>query len=206
MLVGLCGYIGSGKNTASKIFIDEGYMQESFARTLKDVCSVMFSWDRSLLEGDTEESRIFRDTEDEWWSKKLGIFRFTPRLALQLIGTDVMRNHFNNGIWKYSLERRLMKSNRDVIITDARFINEIDLIKELGGKMILVRKSTPKWENVAKDALNGDKSALALMATKYSDIHRSEWEWLNTDFDYVVDNTGTKEDLEENIKLILTSM
>jgi hypothetical protein len=44
----------------------------SFACSLKDTASVMFGWDRDLLEGDTVESRKFREQKDEFWSDKFG--------------------------------------------------------------------------------------------------------------------------------------
>ena len=56
-----------------------------------------------MLVGDTVDSRDFRETPDLYWTRKLNIDNFT-RLALQLIGTEIMRNHFNQNIWLDSLE------------------------------------------------------------------------------------------------------
>lgn len=36
--------------------ISQGFKQESFAKPLKDMCSVVFNWDREMLEGISEES------------------------------------------------------------------------------------------------------------------------------------------------------
>ena len=48
-----------------------------------------------MLEGDTVTSRDFRETADIYWTRKLGIDNFTPmRLALQLLGTEIMRHVF----------------------------------------------------------------------------------------------------------------
>jgi hypothetical protein len=73
MIVGLVGFIGSGKGTVADIMTTEhGFSKESFAGGVKDAASVIFGWDRKLLEGDTEESRAWRETPDEYWSEKLG--------------------------------------------------------------------------------------------------------------------------------------
>ena len=53
--------------------IAEGYQRISFAGVLKDACANIFGWDRVLLEGNTPESRAFREMPDEWWSKRLDI-------------------------------------------------------------------------------------------------------------------------------------
>jgi len=99
-IIGLVGLIGSGKGTVAELFSKAAdCTTDSFAKPLKDLTASIFGWPRPLLEGDTSESRDFRETPDIFWSRKTGIPNFTPRLALQLIGTDVMRNHFHEDIW-----------------------------------------------------------------------------------------------------------
>jgi len=57
-LIGLCGLIGSGKNTVAEHLMDEhNFISVSFAETLKDAAACIFGWDRDMLEGDTKESR-----------------------------------------------------------------------------------------------------------------------------------------------------
>ena len=48
-----------------------------------------------MIEGETVESRDSRETPHIFWSKKLGI-PILSRLALQLIGTEVLRNPFRS--------------------------------------------------------------------------------------------------------------
>lgn len=82
MIVGLVGFIGSGKGTVADIMTTEhGFSKESFAGGVKDAASVIFGWDRKLLEGDTEESRAWRETPDEYWSEKLGYSRHLGMLC-----------------------------------------------------------------------------------------------------------------------------
>lgn len=201
MIVGLVGLIGSGKGTVAKMFTDQGCIEDSFAAPLKDLTSSIFGWSRSLMEGDTVESREFRETPDLYWARKLGIPHFTPRLALQLIGTNVLRKHFDSNIWLHSLEYRLKSSSHDrcVVISDARFRNEIDLIRHLGGKIIWVQRGElPEWWQTACDA-HDSAVAEKIMHTKYRDVHESEWNWAGCKVDYIIKNNGTVEELTKQV-------
>ncbi len=137
-----------------------------------------------------------------YWTKKLGISNFTPRLALQLMGTEVMRNHFNEDIWLSSLEYRIMKQRADapcVVISDARFTNELDLIKNMGGKIIWVQRGElPDWFETASTSATNVVSR-RIMETTYKDVHESEWNWAGYPCDYVINNNGTLQDLQHQV-------
>lgn len=200
-LIGIVGFIGSGKDTVAQQFVEYGCVKDSFAKPLKDLCSSVFGWPREMMEGDTVESRDFRETPDMFWTRKLGIDNFTPRLALQLLGTDVMRNHFHEDIWLNSLEYRLRskKDSKCVVISDARFRNELQLIKQLGGSIIWVqRNELPEWYDIAKQAHENAVCA-KIMRTRYKDVHESEWNWAGVEADYIIENTGTIADLSEQV-------
>ena len=147
MIVGLVGFIGSGKDTVAEHFIKAGFERDSFAAPLKDAVAHIFNWPREMLEGDTEKSRAFREMRDTWWSSKLEDKGFTPRWALQYIGTEVLRDGFNPNIWLHSLENRYMaKGRKQTIVSDCRFKNEVGLIKTLGGYVIRVKRGPePHW-------------------------------------------------------------
>ena len=175
-IIGLVGFIGSGKDTVAKILTQNGCVQDSFASPLKELCASVFGWPLDMLQGDTVESRDFRETPDIFWSRKLGIDHFTPRLALQLLGTEVMRDHFNQDIWINSLEYRLRMKNADypcVVISDARFQNELSLIKSMNGTVIWVQRGElPDWYETAKTS---ELNVLSrkIMQTRYKDVHES---------------------------------
>ena len=201
MIVGFVGFIGSGKGTAGDILKEIGFEKQSFAGPVKDTASVMFGWPRHLLEGDTEESRKFREEYDPFWSKKFG-YEFTPRMALQRIGTEVGRDIFNENIWINILEKKI-DNNKNYVITDVRFANEMKWIQKQGGILIEVKRGkNPDWYEIAFEANQGCKKSESLMYE--TGVHESEWKWIGNFIDESIENNDSKETLRENIFSILT--
>ena len=207
-IVGICGLIGHGKDTAAGFLIEEGFERISFAGVLKDACANIFSWDRILLEGNTPESRVWRETVDDWWAARLDIPHFTPRFALQNVGTDVLRTHFHPDIWVAACERQVTMSEKSVVISDCRFFNELQAIKRLGGTTTVVwRYNKPEWWDNASSLNQAHASKIRLnavvanglfngMKERYPDVHRSEWSWAGWDFDVELQNTSTLEEFK----------
>jgi hypothetical protein len=206
MIIGLVGFIGSGKNTVAEQFVKQGFVQDSFASPLKDAVSDIFGWPRNMLEGDTEQSRVFRESVDEWWSQKLQNRRFTPRYALQVIGTELFRENFNHSIWLHSLENRYMANGRKpTVVSDCRFRNELGLIKTMGGVAIRVKRGPePHWYEMAKEAASGD--TFAQSSLHEMGVHQSEWDWVNMRVDYTVENNGTIEELKTTVQQIVNEI
>lgn len=200
MIVGVCGFIGSGKDTVADYLVNfHEFRRESFANTLKDAVSAIFGWDRTLLEGRTKEAREWREQVDHWWADRLSMPTLTPRWVLQYWGTEVCRRTFHDDIWIASLENKLRKSKDNIIISDVRFPNEVKAIKNLGGKIIWVKRGNlPIWYQDAVDAANGSKTAQANLIKQK--IHSSEWMWANTNFDVEIDNNGSIDDLYNKVK------
>ena len=109
-LIGIMGLKGHGKDTVAKMLPVE-WKRMAFADTLKDITAILFGWDRDLIEGDSEYSRKWREEVNEYWAKELGNKNFTPRMALQVLGTDVFRNNFDRDIWVKVLKRKIINSN-----------------------------------------------------------------------------------------------
>lgn len=205
MIVGFCGFIGSGKDTAADYLINyHGFRRDSFANSLKDAVANVFGWDRILLEGRTKEAREWREQVDTWWAERLNKPTLTPRWVLQYWGTEVCRQGFHDDIWIASLENRLLKTKDDIVISDVRFPNEIKAIKRAGGKVVrIVRGSDPEWYNDAKLANAGESvigSAIARAKMRSTGIHSSEWSWIGNGIDFEIDNNGTIDSLFEQIK------
>ena len=205
MIVGLVGFIGSGKGTAGDILSEFGFIKESFAGSVKDIASVMFGWPRHLLEGDTDESRNFREEPDEGWSKKFGR-PFTPREALQKIGTEVGRDLFHTDFWVQVLDAKV-DSKKHYVITDVRFPNEIKWIQDQGGIVIEIQRGeNPDWYEKLKDLKRqGFEYGFRKQMMDVEGIHESEWAWVGQNIDYRIENNTTKEELENCLVSILTT-
>lgn len=199
MIIGICGFIGSGKDTAADYLCNfHEFRRESFASTLKDAVSNVFGWDRDMLEGRTKQSREWREQRDEWWSTRLGM-TITPRWVLQNWGTNVLRAHFHDDIWIASLENKLRTAKDSIVISDCRFPNEISGLKAQGAKVVWVQRGlTPHWYSIAEQANRGDTKAQEWLAKE--GIHASEYSWAGTQFDAIVDNNGSIEQLYAQLK------
>lgn len=188
MIVSLSGPRGSGKSTVATYLVEKyGFIEETFAKPLKDFLNSLFVWNREMLEGKSEEMRQKREEEDKWWSEKLNIPGFSPRKAMMTIGTEVMRNHFCENIWILSLERRLLSygKNKNIVITDCRFKNEFNFLKSIGAHMIFIEREKTTGEIIS---------------------HISERDLIGVEFDFKIENNGTLENLFLQVDGILKEL
>lgn len=198
-LIGICGLIGNGKGSVADILEkDYAFTKLSFADSLKDSVSIVFNWSRHLLEGDTVESRIWREQIDEWWSARLSMPGLTPRTVLQQWGTETCRHGFHEDIWIASLESKIngyrsINSTTNIVIPDTRFPNEIAMIRQMGGQVWQVRRGQyPNWfiDYVEHDVVPAN-------------VHQSEWTWAKSKFDQTIENDGTIDDLKKKITKLI---
>jgi hypothetical protein len=184
MIIGLCGAQGSGKDTVTNILVTKyGFVRLSFADALKDVVAILFSWPRHMLEGDTPESRAWRLAPDAEWSLKTGIPGFTPRKALQMVGTDLIRDHIYINLWIDIVEKRIAmilaaNPKAKIVVSDCRFTNEVAAVKKFPGAR-LVRIVRPECEPLS------------------SHSHLSETVDLSESVDITLVNNSTIEALEQ---------
>jgi hypothetical protein len=209
MIVGLVGFIGSGKDTAADYLVNfHEFRRESFANTLKDAAAAVFGWDRTLLEGRTKQAREWREQVDPWWSQRLDMPQLTPRWILQHWGTEVCRHGFHDDIWIASLENKLRTATDNIVISDCRFPNEIASIRAQGGKILWVQRGPlPEWYDAAVAFNHGENGnmnwALSRAKLERLKIHASETAWVGSRFDAVVDNNSTVDQLHENIRSLV---
>jgi hypothetical protein len=173
---------------------EHGFTKVSFADSLKDAVAAVFGWPRHLLEGDTAESRAWREQIDVWWAKRLSIPHLTPRWVLQYWGTEVLRRGFNDDIWVASIEYKLRDISRNYVIPDTRFPNEIDMIAKNGGQVWHVRRGEdPEWfQKYQSHHIIPDG------------IHASEWAWALDTFDHTINNDGTLAQLKQTVHRLIS--
>ena len=209
-IIGICGTIGSGKGTVADILVENGYTKISFADRLKDGVASMFGWNRSLLQGDSQESRDWREQPDPFWTKEIGK-EITPRYVLQKVGTDCMRHGLWDNLW-VSLVKQEIEANHwnKYVIPDVRFPNEMKALQDIGGKIVLVeREERPLYWATARNVNenNVENDPYNAMRVVFGVIHESEWRWIFEDekYDAIIKNIDTLDDLKHQVQDLLLS-
>ena len=219
-LIGISGKMGSGKDTVGKMLQylssrtlerKSDYQIKKFADKLKDMVCLLIGCTREQL-----EDREFKEKElGEEWNKldKIALLAYnkdnplchekgylhntmTVRKLLQLLGTEAGREIIHPNIWVNALfadykvyHEPSMYPNGgggkapNWIITDVRFPNEAKAIKDRGGIVIRVNR------------LDVDKFTANFPQT----LHPSETALDDYEFDRVIDNNGSIEELLEKV-------
>ena len=218
-----------------KYYINSIWEQKAFAGKLKDFICMLIGCTREQL-----EDQDFKNKElgEEWWyyttqqkgtnkrilvaydkdsimntfAEPTSIVKLTPRLLLQLLGTECGRNIIHPNIWVNALFNTYKEEIYRVevptraagfldtykfpnwIITDMRFPNELKAVKSRGG--ITIRVNRPY------DSLNQD-SLFSLQKQQETNNHPSETALDNAEFDYTINNDSSIEDLIHTVSLIL---
>ncbi len=199
-VIGLSGFAGSGKSTVAEYLVRQyGFTRFSFAAAVKDVTAAAFGWERQRLDGATPQDRAWREDPDVFWSQRMKQ-SFTPRIALQYIGTDVFRTHVLSSIWSDIVisKIRALGPTANVVIDDVRFVNERQALREEAGHFLLLRRetfATPLHQQLWTAARAGN----FIHDIKFTnELHLSEWQWLH-DATVVDDpelmNSGSYDDL-----------
>lgn len=208
-VIGVSGFAGSGKDSFANIFVEKyGYTKISMADSIKDMLSVVFGWDREMLQGATPESRLWRETPDEFWSSVLE-YPFTPRKAMTTIGTNLFRVHFHKDIWVQSVKKKILDVGTNVIIPDLRFGNEIEMMRDIGACLFEIeRGARPEWyERALQENLLIQDGILPetneSMEFLYPEVHESEYRWIGLNKPCVlVNNSGSLQDLQKYVSRI----
>ena len=138
MLIGLAGPARSGKDTVANAITAvylKGVETYAFAYPLKEAARVMFGFDDDQLHGDKKELQTQ--------------FGKSPREIMQLLGTEFGREMVDPNLWLKRMHDLYKKTNKYLfLVTDVRFENEAEYIRNLGGTIIHVsRPDAPKVAN-----------------------------------------------------------
>ncbi len=191
MIIGICGFQSSGKDTIADYLVKNyNFIKLSFAGVLKDIIAIIFGWSRDKLEGITKEDREWREQVDLWWSNELNMPQLTPRYVMQYFGTELFRNHWHPDIWTKVIEKKLNTYN-NIVITDCRFTNEMEMLKKYNCKFIHVYRNIPYWFNDYKNGKDDIKEA--------NEMHQSNKEWIRFPCDFEIINDTCIDNLYDKI-------
>lgn len=136
----------------------------------------------------------------------------TPRLLLQLLGTEAGRNIIHPNIWVNALFSQYKEviyrtyvptraagfidtySYPNWCITDMRFPNELEAVKSRKGISIRINRTL---------STDNPKELSERLATALTSEHESEKALDNAEFDYTIENNGSMEDLVNKVREIL---
>src|SRR5216684_2269957 len=154
-LIGFCGQRQSGKDTAANYLIKRyGYTRQAFADALKFDVWTTAAGMKMTYSGWLEFVDANKENPDHW-----------VRPLLQAWGS-MRRDLFGEGYWvrQVTLEPR-------TAISDTRYPNEVDAIKEAGGVLIRLERTRHSISHL--------------------DLHSSETHVPSLEVDYVIHNNGT---------------
>jgi len=181
-IISISGKIGSGKDTIADIIMQytpyHRWQVKKFAGKLKDIAEILTGVPKINFE-DQEFKQ--QDMGPEWG--------MTYRDLLQKLGTEAMRNGLHKNVWVNALFADYqfnIEEDEQVhywIITDSRFPNELAAVKEHNGIAI----------KVIRDSGN------TIGTTHTSETALDDY----TDWDYVINNNGTLEELKTQVLSIL---
>jgi hypothetical protein len=187
IVLALCGLKRAGKDTVARILQDTFRAQGktcstlAFADALRNVCSVAFGVPVEDFSND-----LTKDVPHEHLPN-----RMTPRDALILVGTTMFRKMVDPDFWIHAALAQIRRAHFDVVIlTDVRFENELQAVREqFDTKTILVVRQ----ELESTEGLHETERFAAVNSCESTRTFN---------FDFVVHNKTTLEDLEASVRTI----
>jgi len=179
-LICIIGNIGVGKSTVAEIFKQNEYVELTFADPVKQI-GLILGFEQEELYGSQEKKLKLND----FWG-------VSGREFMQKFATNIMRNELpkhinmnmdNKTVWVRLCQKKinnLLKQNKKVIVSDGRFPDEINMIKEMGGIIIKIVRNN-----------------------NYDIHHESESYISKLNADIIIDNNGNIDELNKKISLII---
>lgn len=162
----------------NSIEMRSNFYKHSFAEYLKRATAAILDYERE----DLEDIKV-KNSTITWLPNGE---TYTVRMFLQDLGTAV-REHISPFFWAYATLKSYSHNNfKHWIIPDLRYSQEVDAIRDVTSDVVLIRVENP---NVVKMDHSSET------ALDYFD-----------DWNYIVDNSGTKEDLLYKVRDIVLDL
>lgn len=136
MIVGLCGYAQSGKDTLAQLMVREmEFERRAFADLMKQMLLLMNPYVRFTNDFGMSQFMKLKDLIDAigWEEAK----QYSEvRVLLQRLGTEAGREILGEDVWiRPVLDKPFVKN---LVVSDVRFQNEADAIKARGGTIFRI--------------------------------------------------------------------
>jgi len=177
MLIGICGKAGAGKDTIGNYLVEKhGFEKIALADPIKRLVKDIF-----VLDDHTVYDRVAREQPLEQWGGR------SVRTLLQIIGTELFRKNIDESIWVRSLWYRVAANKeKNYVVTDVRFPNELEFLRENAKEEFLSIK-------VIREGYNGKVGIVGHESEKY-----------NLDTDLVIENSDTIEALHKKVEKLIS--
>lgn len=181
MLIAFSGLKGSGKDTAAKVLINEyGFTKIAFADALRESLLTLNPWIADVpFYGTAPLAELIEAVGWDWAKNNVP----EVRRLMQVFGTEVGRQILGENVWVDLLAKKyrdIAASSSRYVITDCRFPNEVNFVKDTYGDVVWV-----------------DRPGIE------SDGHASESTAMKDLADYLLNNDSTIQDLEEDVRFFL---
>ena len=176
VLLGLVGYAQSGKDTAAAHLVKEwDFARVAFADPLR---AAIYELNPQVKVGWIRRRRVQDIVDELGWEQAKTKYTEIRRL-LQVMGTDVGRMMFGENVWVDIADKNIRDNKLDnVVITDARFSNEIDYVKRNGG--FTVRIVRPGYGPVNSHVSD---TGIADLKVDHEIVNDGDVPWLNLQLD-----------------------
>lgn len=162
-IIGLNGYARSGKDAAASALVADGWERIAFADALRDIAYAIDPYVE--LSGDIEGYPWYDNTNYYRLSTVIGWLGWEQakaehpdvRRLLQRLGTEGGRDILGKNIWVDTAFKRARMDGAGLVITDVRFQNEAEAIRERGGKVVRLNRPGigPVNEHSSDNAMEG---------------------------------------------------
>lgn len=190
MIIGLTGKAGAGKDTVANILANYNFVRVSFADPVREAVLALdpiVEYEDSY--GDLFERRASWFVKIEGWDEAKRKHDEIRRL-LQVVGTEVGRGILGENVWVDLANKKIEalndKNPTDIVITDVRFPNEVEFVR-----------NHPLWGVIVKIERPNNPNQIAA-------THASER--LKVEPDYILTNNHTIESLAQSVKYLLESI
>lgn len=129
-VIGLSGYARSGKDSVAKVLVEEyGYTRLAFADTLREALYAL----NPNIASDFGVGPLREVVDRVGWDKAKVVFPEVREL-LQRLGTEAGRDLIHPNVWVDATFTKMQDGGK-YVISDVRFPNEADAVKQWGGKV-----------------------------------------------------------------------